>query len=217
MNKRSFLKATALVGGTLAVREVVGRTLKNAVSSKKVVAINGDCRETGATAYALSVVGEALKEKGISLNIIHVGNTDIRGCIACLRCRRENHSCVYASKDERRWTDEMKRANAVILAAPTCFGGIPGTMKSFLDKAFFSAPNHFRYKIGAAVVTTPRSGASMTFESLNQYFTISEMTVASSTYWNNVRGLTVTDLKQDDEGIRTMKNLAKSIARLIKE
>jgi multimeric flavodoxin WrbA len=190
--------------------------LKNAVSSKKAVAINGDYSETGATAYALSVIGETLKEAGINLEVIHIGQADIRGCIACRRCRKEARGCVHATEDERRWIDEMKRANAVILAAPTCFGGIPGTMKSFLDKAFFANSKHFRYKIGAAVVTTPRTGASMTFESLNQYFTISEMTVASSTYWNNVRGLTLNDLQQDIEGINTMKNLAKNMVRLIR-
>jgi multimeric flavodoxin WrbA len=216
MNKRSFLKAAALVGGTLAMREVADRTLKNVVSSKKVVAINGDYSETGATAYALSIIGETLKEEGINLEIIHVGNMDIRGCIACFHCRKEGRSCIHATEDERRWADEMKRANAVILAASTCFGGIQGTMKSFLDKTFFAGSKHFRYKIGAAVVTTSRTGASMTFEGLNQYFTISEMTVASSTYWNNMRGLTLNDLKQDGEGIKTMENLAKSIARLIK-
>jgi multimeric flavodoxin WrbA len=88
-------------------------------------------------------------------------------------------------------------------------------MKSFLDRTFFSGSGNFRYKTGAAVVTTPRSGASMTFESLNQYFTISEMPVASSTYWNNIRGFTPDDLKQDGEGIRTLQNLAINIIKAV--
>jgi multimeric flavodoxin WrbA len=215
MNRRSFLKATALVGATLAAREVGARVLKSAVSSKKVLAINGG-KENGNTAYALSVVGKTLKEEGVAFEVIHIGGADLRGCVACRRCRNENHGCVLATEEERRWIDEMKNANAVILAAPTCFGGIPGTMKSFLDKAFFANSKYFRGKTGAAVVTTPRTGASMTFEALNQYFTISEMPITSSTYWNNVRGLTVSDLQQDAEGIRTMQNLARNIAGMIK-
>jgi multimeric flavodoxin WrbA len=144
------------------------------------------------------------------------GASDIQGCVACGSCHEEEaNGCVYATADEKKWIVAMQRADAIILASPTYFGGIAGTMKSFLDKAFFANSKDFQYKIGASVVTTPRSGASMTFESLNQYLTIAQMTVASSTYWNNVRGLTVADLQQDGEGIRTMQNLAKNIVKLI--
>ncbi|GHT32573.1 FMN reductase [Bacteroidia bacterium] len=216
MNRRSFLKAAAIVGGTLAVREVGGMALKKAISGKKtVLAIDGGMAG-GTSDYALSVVGETLREEGVDFEVIHIGEAVLRGCTACRSCRREERACVLATEEEIRWIEAMKRANAVVLAAPTCFGGIPGTMKSFLDKAFFANSKHFKGKTGAAVVTTPRTGASMTFEGLNQYFTICEMPVASSTYWNNVRGLTVDDLKNDAEGIRTMQNLGRNIAKLIK-
>ena len=201
----------------MAAREAAGRALNEALSPKKTVfAVDGG-KKGGTTAYALSIIGETLKEKGIDFRAVHIGGTDLRGCIACRRCREEGRGCVYATEEERTWIEDMKCAGAVVLAAPTCFGGIPGTMKSFLDRAFFANSKHFRGKTGAAVVTTARTGASMTFEGLNQYFTISEMPVASSTYWNVVRGLTVDDLRQDAEGVRTMQNLARNLAEQIKQ
>jgi multimeric flavodoxin WrbA len=218
MKKREFLKAGGLIGATLVAREGLGALIKQdkTVISKKVIALNGSPNENGNTAYALSVIGEVLTQEKIDFEVIHIGKSDIKGCIACNRCHKEGNGCVFTTEDEKKWLLAMKRADAIILASPSYFGGIAGTMKSFLDKAFFANSKDFRYKIGASVVTTPRSGASMTFESLNKYLTISEITVASSTYWNNVRGLTVDDLKQDGEGIRTMQNLAKNITRLLK-
>ena len=217
MKKREFFKAAGLVGATLIVREGVGALIKsgNTGTGKKVIAINGSQHENGNTAYALSIVGETLQQQQIDFEVIHVGASAIRGCVACGRCHETGNGCVRTTEDEKKWLLAMHRADAIILASPTYFGGIAGTMKSFLDKAFYANSKDFRYKIGASVVTTPRSGASMTFESLNQYFNIAEFTVASSTYWNNVRGLTVADLQQDGEGVRTMQNLAKNIARLL--
>jgi multimeric flavodoxin WrbA len=222
MKKREFLKAAGLVGATLAVSEGGGylirrRQTKASGESKKVVALNGSPHENGNTAYALSVIGEILKRESVNFEVIHVGKSHIKGCIACNSCRRENHGkgCIYATTEETKWLADMKTAHAIILAAPTYFGGIPGTMKSFLDRAFFSGSEHFRHTLGAAVVTTGRSGASMTFESMNQYFTIAEMPVVSSTYWNNIRGLTVENLKQDREGIRTLQNLAENLIKLL--
>ncbi|GHU72404.1 FMN reductase [Bacteroidia bacterium] len=217
MKKREFLKSIGLVGATLVAREGVSAIIRSAKTKqgKKVVALNGCPNENGNTAYALSVVGETLHEEQIDFEVIHIGKSDIKGCVACGKCREESNGCVYVTEEEKKWLLAMHRADAIILASPTYFGGIAGTMKSFLDRAFYAHSKDFRYKVGASVVTTPRSGASMTFESLNQYFTIAEMTVASSTYWNNVRGLTVKDLKQDGEGIRTMQNLGKNIAKLI--
>jgi multimeric flavodoxin WrbA len=215
MNRREFLKSAGFIGATLMVPKILINATTH-LQGKKVVAINGSPNESGNTAFALSVVGETLKQEDVDFEIINIGKSDIRGCLACQRCREEGNGCVWATEDEKKWISVMKEADAFILASPSYFGGIAGTMKSFLDKAFFANSKYFRYKIGASVVTTPRSGASMTFESLNQYLTIAEITVASSTYWNNVRGMTVEELKQDAEGVRTMQNLAKNISKLLK-
>jgi multimeric flavodoxin WrbA len=222
MKKREFLKAAGWAGATLAVREGAGVAVRRSESRrrnelKKVVALDGSPDEQGDTAYALSVMAAVFERERVGFEIIPVGRKDIRGCIACNSCHLDNKGkgCLYATEEEKKWIGSMRAAHAIVLASPTCFGGIAGTLKSFLDRAFFSGSEHFRHKTGAAVVTTRRSGASMTFESLNQYFTIAEMPVASSTYWNNIRGLTPDDLKQDAEGIRTLQNLAKNIIALI--
>jgi multimeric flavodoxin WrbA len=222
MKKREFLKAAGWIGATLAIREGVGGMIKRNESrrrneEKKVVAIDGSPDENSNTAYALSIMEEIFRQEHIDFEIIHVGRSEIRGCIACNSCHLENKGkgCLYATDEEKKWIKSMSAANALILASPSYFGGIAGTLKSFLDRAFFSGSENFRNKIGASVVTTRRSGASMTFESLNQYFTIAEMPVASSTYWNNIRGFTPDDLKQDGEGIRTLQNLAKNMIKLI--
>jgi multimeric flavodoxin WrbA len=164
-------------------------------------------------------MGEIFEREHVDFNIIHLGRSEIKGCIACNACHLENKGkgCLYANEEEKKWIETMKVADALIFASPSFFGGVAGTLKSFLDRVFFSESQNFRYKTGAAVVTTQRSGASMTFESLNKYFTISEMPVASSTYWNNMRGFTPDDLKQDGEGIRTLQNLANNVIRLIQK
>jgi multimeric flavodoxin WrbA len=224
MKKREFLRAAGLVGATIAIREGASALIKRSElhrlnETKKVVALNGSPDENGNTAFALSIMREIFEQEHVDFNIIHLGKSEIRGCIACDACRFENKGkgCLYFTDDERNWVDAMKKADAIILASPSFFGGIAGTLKSFLDRVFFSESKNFRYKTGASVVTVQRSGASMTFESLNKYFTISEMPIASSTYWNNIRGFTPDDLKQDGEGIRTLQNLAKNVIKLIQK
>jgi multimeric flavodoxin WrbA len=220
MKKREFLKAAGLVGATLALREGAGALLKHEETekNKKIVALNGSPDENGNTAYALSIIAGVLQKEPVDFEVIHIGKSNIKGCIACHSCsQNRGKGCIYATDEEKKWLDTMKKADAIILASPTYFGGIAGTMKSFLDKAFFANSSAFRHKTGASVVTTRRSGASATFESLNQYFTIAEMPLVSSTYWNNIRGLTPDDLKQDGEGIRTLQNLAKNLITIINE
>ncbi|MDR0385944.1 MAG: flavodoxin family protein [Prevotellaceae bacterium] len=224
MKKREFLKMAGTVGALIALREGAGALVKRnrrrrLNATKKVVAINGSPDENGSTAYALSVMGDIFERENVDFEIIHLGRSEIRGCIACNSCRLENRDkgCLYATGEEKEWIKTMKAADAIVLASPCFFGGIAGTLKSFLDRVFFSESRNFRHKTGASIVTAKRSGASMTFESLNKYFTISEMPVASSTYWNNMRGFTPDDLKQDGEGIRTLQNLAKNITELIRQ
>jgi multimeric flavodoxin WrbA len=110
----------------------------------------------------------------------------------------------------------MKAADAIVLASPVYFGGIAGTMKSFLDRIFFSSSEAFHNKIGTAIVSARRSGASVTFASLNQYFTISQMIVPSSVYWNNIHATVKEEIANDKEGVRIMQTLGKNMATLLK-
>jgi multimeric flavodoxin WrbA len=216
MNRRSFIKVAGIAGSTLAVRESAGALLKkNMESNKRVVAINGSPNEQGNTAYALSLIGEELEQAGIGFEVIHIGDKRIRGCMACNHCF-EKGQCIYTNEQEEEWVDKMKKADAIVLASPVYFGGIAGTMKSFLDRIFFAYSQAFRNKFGVSLVTARRSGASATFASLNQYLTISQMIVPSSVYWNNIHTTIKEEIADDKEGVRIMQTLGKNVAALLK-
>ncbi|MDR2836830.1 MAG: flavodoxin family protein [Bacteroidales bacterium] len=216
MKRREFLKIAGIAGATLALREGGGwlfNNKKKSKYSKNIVAINGSPNVDGDTAFALSLMTEEFQKSGINFKILNVGNLDLHGCIACSRCR-ETKKCIFENNIETEIITKMKQADAIILASPVFFGGIAGTMKSFLDRAFYSQSSEFAHKLGAAVVTTPRIGASMAFESLNQYFTIAQMPVVSSRYWNNIRGEN-SELQNDEEGIKTIRLLAQNMAEML--
>ncbi len=217
MNRRDFLKIAGTAAVTLAAREGIGamtKVIKN--KNKRVIAINGSPNANGNTNYTLSIIGEVLAKENIKFDILQMGAENIKGCIACQVCKNSG-SCVFASERETAIIEEMKQSDAIIIGAPVYFGGIPGTMKSFLDKAFYANGKTFKDKLGASVVTCARAGSSVTFQNLNQYFAISQMPIVSSTYWNNVRGRSSEAIRSDEEGRRTMENLAKNLAALLKK
>lgn len=186
----------------------------------KVIAFNGSPRKDGNTSHALTVVGEALKEEGIEFELIHVGNKAIRGCTACMGCaKNQNERCVIGDDEVNDWIQKMKEADGILLGSPVYFSGIAGTMKSFLDRAFFVASvnnSMLRHKVGATVVAVRRSGGVSTFDSLNHYITYSEMLVPSTNYWNVTHGLKPGEAEKDEEGNQIMRVLGKNMAWLLK-
>jgi multimeric flavodoxin WrbA len=186
----------------------------------KVVAINGSPHKNGNTAYALAVTGAALQSEGIDFEIIDIGGKQIRGCLACNKCfETQNEQCVTTSDMLNETLLKMKEADGIILASPVYYSGIAGTMKCFLDRAFYVAAANggwFRHKVGTSVVAVRRTGGSMTFNALNQYLSISEMLIPSSNYWNVIHGLEPGDAAQDEEGIQIMKVLGKNMAWMLK-
>jgi multimeric flavodoxin WrbA len=186
----------------------------------KVIAINGSPNKEGNTYHALTMVGSKLKEQGIEFEIIHIGNKAIRGCLACGKCRKTmDEKCSITSDPLNEWIQRMKTADGLILASPVHYAGIPGTMKSFLDRAFFVAGSNggmFRNKVGAAVVAVRRTGGSVTFDSLNHFLTYSEMILATSNYWNIIHGRTPGEVVQDAEGVQIMEVLGSNLAWLLK-
>ena len=218
MDRRNFLKMAGVAGATLLVRESIGTLVKRTKNGKtmRIIAFNGDPQKDGNGAYALSLMEEVFKKENAHFEVIHIGAEDLRGCTACSLCK-EKGECVFTNEKEKQWLVSMERADAIILASPCYFGGIAGTMKSFLDRAFYAKPKgFFQGKIGTSIVTTPKSGASMTFTSLNQYFTISQIQIITSSYWNNIRGEKIEDLQQDAEGIQVLQTLAKNMADRLK-
>ena len=186
----------------------------------KVIAINGSPHSKGNTWFALKTAGEALINEGIDFEIIHVGHQSIHGCIACRKCREnKDNKCSIRNDSLNDYLPVIKEADGIILGSPVYYAGVAGTMKCFLDRLFYvsgSNGNWMRHKVGASVVALRRSGGSATWSSLNYYLTISEMTVASSNYWNIIHGALEGEAAQDTEGIQIMQVLGANMAWLLK-
>ncbi|MDR2292466.1 MAG: flavodoxin family protein [Prevotellaceae bacterium] len=186
----------------------------------KVVAIQGSPRKNGNTFFALTVIKNILVEEGIDFEIIDIGGKHIRGCTACEKCyENRDGKCAVTNDAVNDTVAKMKTADGIIIASPVYYSGIAGTMKCFLDRAFYVAEVNggwFRHKVGASVVAVRRTGGSMTFNSLNHYLGIAEMLIPASNYWNVIHGLLPGDAAKDKEGIQIMQMLAKNMAWLLK-
>ncbi|MBU5612138.1 flavodoxin family protein [Geomonas azotofigens] len=185
----------------------------------KVVAFNGSPNKEGNTYHAIKLVAAELEKEGVEVEIVHVGNKAIRGCIACYQCvKNQDEQC--AIKDEvNEWVQKMKGADAIILGSPVHYSGVGGTMKSFLDRAFFVAGVNgglLRHKVGAAVVAVRRSGGVTTFDELNHFLNYSEMLLPTSNYWNVIHGRVPGEALQDEEGVQIMRVLGKNMVWLMR-
>lgn len=185
----------------------------------KVIAINGSPKAEGNTFQALKVVTDELEKQGISTEIIHVGSKNIHGCLACGGCaRNKNEKCVI-DDDVNEILQKLKSADGIVIGSPVYYASIAGTMKCFLDRTFYVASANgglFRHKVGASVAIARRSGEVATFDHLNHYFTIAEMFVTPSNYWNVAHGQTPGQVQNDEEGLQTMRVLAKNMIFLLK-
>ncbi len=185
----------------------------------KVVAFNGSPRKEGNTHQALKMVGESLEAQGIDFEIVHVGGKAISGCLGCGGCaRNKNEKCVIEGDDVNAYIQKMKEADGIILGSPVHYAGIAGTMKSFLDRAFYVSGmngNMLRHKVGASVAAVRRSGGVTTFEQLNNYLLYSEMFLPTTNYWNVIHGARAGEVSQDAEGVQIMKVLGENMAYLL--
>ncbi|MDA3902001.1 MAG: flavodoxin family protein [Desulfuromusa sp.] len=186
----------------------------------KTLALNGSPNKEGNTFHALKMVSAELENAGIETEVIHIGNKVIRGCTACGQCaKNKDERCVLHGDEVNEWIQKMKHADGIILGSPVHFAGIGGTMKAFLDRAFFvSSVNDsmLRHKIGTAVVAVRRSGGLPTFDQLNNYLSYSEMLIPTANYWNVIHGAKQGEVTQDAEGVQIMRVLGKNMAWLMK-
>ncbi|MBQ6770394.1 MAG: flavodoxin family protein [Bacteroidales bacterium] len=180
----------------------------------KALLINGSPHANGCTFTALKAVADELEKNGVETEIVHVGNKDIRGCIACGKCRELGH-CVF-NDIVNELAPKLHEADGLVIGSPVYYAGPNGTLTNLMDRLFFSANYELRMKVGAAVCSARRAGTTATFDRLNKYFTISEMPVVSSRYWNMVHGFTPEDVMQDEEGVQSMRILARNMAFLMK-
>ena len=180
----------------------------------KVIAINGSPKANGNTAYAISLVLEELEKEGIETEVIQVGNQPLRGCVGCGGCGRDGR-CVFDDQTNE-WADKMAAADGVVIGTPVYYAGINGTLKSFLDRAFYRHGRRRRHKVGVGLAAVRRTGGMPALEDINRFFTISEMLVPSSSYWNVIHGAKPGDAQQDEEGKQTMRTLGRNMAWLLK-
>ncbi|KGK87729.1 2-amino-4-deoxychorismate dehydrogenase [bioreactor metagenome] len=186
----------------------------------KVIAFNGSPKKDGNTYEAIKAVANELEKENIEVEVIHVGNKVIRGCLACGGCSRNmNERCVIENDEVNEWIQKMKEADGIILGSPVHYSAIAGTMKSFLDRAFLVTSVNsgiLRHKVGASVVAVRRSGGVPTFDQLNNYINYSEMVMPTSNYWNVVHGTEPGEATQDEEGMQIMRVLGKNMSWLMK-
>ena len=180
---------------------------------KKVLLINGSPHQYGCTYTALKEIVDTLETEDIESEIYWIGNKPISGCIACGMCKEGKCAINDGVNEILAKIDEY---GAIIIGSPVYYASISGQLSSFLDRLFYASKGKMQYKLGAAVVSARRAGTSSSFDQINKYFTISSMPIVSSQYWNMVHGNTPDEVKQDLEGMQTMRTLARNMAWLLK-
>ncbi len=180
----------------------------------KVLILNGSPHINGTTATALAEAERTLKECGIECETIQIGSKRISGCIGCGACHKGHEGCATDSY-VNSVAEKFKEADGIIIGSPVYYASPNGTLLAFLDKLFYSTSFDKRMKVGAAVVCARRGGCTASFDVLNKYFSISSMPIATSCYWNQVHGAVAEDAPLDEEGMMTMRTLAKNMAFLI--
>lgn len=180
----------------------------------KVLIINGSPRANGNTFIAIEEAVKVFNEEGIETEVITVGNKNIRGCMACGYCY--SHGKCVLNDEVNSVNEKFEQADGLIVASPVYYGSANGTLVSFLDRLFYSSHFDKSMKIGGAIAVCRRGGASATFDELNKYFTICGMPVVSSQYWNSVHGREKGDANLDEEGLQTVRVLARNASFLIK-
>lgn len=180
-----------------------------------VLLLNGSPNAEGCTFTALSEISATLKAENITSEIFQLGKKPVRGCIACGVCG-ERGECAFQDDVLPALVEAVKRADGIVIGSPVYYAGPNGALCALLDRLFFSAGSFLKFKPGAAVVSCRRGGASAAFDRLNKYFTINQMPVVSSQYWNSVHGFTPDDVRKDAEGLQTMRTLAHNMARMLR-
>lgn len=180
----------------------------------KVLIINGSPHANGNTAIAIKELVKTFETQGVEAEVCHIGNKDIRGCIACGKCS-ELGKCVF-NDAVNEIAPKFEEADGLVVASPVYYASANATLIACLDRLFYSTDFDKTMKVGASVVVARRGGCSATFDELNKYFTICNMPVASSQYWNCVHGREQGQAALDAEGLQTMRTLAKNMSFLMK-
>lgn len=183
-------------------------------SELKVLILNGSPRINGNTSIAVREMEKIFEENGVAAETVQIGNRDIRGCIACGSCR-EKGKCIFDDV-VNELAPKFEAADGLVIASPVYYASANATLIACLDRLFYSSSFDKTMKVGASVVCARRGGCSATFDELNKYFTISNMPIASSQYWNSIHGREKGEAQMDEEGRQTMRALARNMVFLMK-
>ena len=178
-----------------------------------VLMLNGSPRTNGNIALAFQEMEQVFRENGIGVENIQLGKQVIRGCIACESCRK-THKCVF-DDIVNKLAEKFEAADGLVIGSPVYFGSANGTLMSALQRLFYSTSFDKSLKVGASVVSARRSGCTATFDELNKFFTLANMPVATSRYWNNIYGWEPGEGRVDDEGRQVMRVLARNMTFLM--
>ena len=176
----------------------------------KVLMLNGSPKANGNTALALREVASVLEKEGVDVEIVQVGHLAVRGCVACLACRKIGKCVVDDIVNEL--AEKLKEADGMVVGSPVYYAAANSTLTAVLDRLFYSSSFDKRMKVGAAIAVARRGGTTATFDQLNKYFVISGMPIVPSQYWNIAPG----DIAEDGEGLQTMRTLGANMAFLMK-
>jgi multimeric flavodoxin WrbA len=183
----------------------------------KAAAVNGSPKPDGNTASALRAMAVVLEGEGIETEIIQVGGREVRGCVGCGYCRTsEKNACVFKGDIVEEAMPRLREADGIILAAPAYYSGIPGDMKAFLDRTFFSSSRYFKYKVGTAVAVARRAGGADVTRQLMNFFSLAETVTPPSQYWTVAYGRDKGEVLLDSEGMQTLCKNALAMAWLMK-
>ena len=181
----------------------------------KVLLVNGSHHEKGCTYTALAEVAKALNANGIETEIYQLAGKKIEGCRGCWACKKVK-KCVFDDGTVNDFVAKAAEFDGFVFGSPVYYASASGVLVSFMDRVFYSGGKALAYKPAAAVVSCRRAGASTTFDVINKYFTINNMPIVSSNYWNEIHGNTAEEAEKDEEGLQTMRVLGNNMAWLIK-
>ena len=187
----------------------------------KVIGFNCSPKKDGNTAHMIRAVFAELEKEGIKTEFIQVGGNDIKGCKACGACRNnQDMKCIQKGDNVNEYVQKMADADGMIIGSPTYFADLTPEAKALMDRCGYvlrSNGNPLKRKVGAAVIAVRRAGSVHAFDSINHFFTINEMIIPGSSYWNMSLALAPGDFEKDKEGVDTMKNLGVNMAWLLKK
>jgi len=191
------------------------------VKQMKVVAFNGSSRKDGNTALLLNLVLEELRKEGIETELIQLAGETLSGCIACFKCaENKDQKCNVVKDQMNEYISKMKEANGILLGSPTYISDMTANMKALIERSTIVSKNNgdlFKRKVGAAVVSVRRAGSTHVLSSINHFFLINQMIIPGSSYWNMAVGRNPGEVKDDAEGVKTMKTLGQNMAWLFKK